>query len=132
MTTAKTPARKTTAKAPVKPQDHKPKAVEVEDENDALTRLRTFTVEGVELEITLEFMTDFEFAEAGTDVEDGNVNLVPRLLQRMCGDHTNYLRVKSHLRDENGRIDLVRGSEFFAAFMSEVRDTLDADNSAKE
>ena len=130
MTTAKTPAKIAARKpAAKKPQDHKPKATDGPMPDD-IDFVHHIVVEGVELDITLEFMTDFEFAEAGADVEDGNVQLVPRLLRRAVADPMAYLRVKDHLRDEKTRrIDLVRGAEFFAEFMTAVREVIEASGS---
>lgn len=126
MTEAKTPARRPAAK---KPQDHKPKAA---PEEDRRTRIRKIEVDGVKLDATIEFMYDFEFVEAMADVDEGQLQMVPRMLKQAINDRSAYQRVKEHLRDENGRIDLARGAEFFHEFMEAVQATVAAEDDEPE
>lgn len=113
--------------APRKPQDRKPKAADVE-EYDALTEPREITVDGITFTARLNITTDFEFMEGVADIDNGEYQHLPAVLRRLVGDPEAYRRVKEHLRDENGRIDMEPASEFFGKAMDALSAYVAAEN----
>lgn len=91
-----------------KPADRKPKA----------GAAKTVTVSGVKVTVSADALDDFELLDDLASLQDGNGSRLPAILRRLVGDE--YKRVLDDLRAENGRVTVVRASEFITELFKEI------------
>lgn len=94
---------------PKKPQDHKPKASEVQ----------TVTIRGVSLEVSPDIFDDLDLLDALDQVQEGNALRLAGALRAVAGE--KYREVREALRDEEtGRIPVKDAMEFFQEVMEKA------------
>lgn len=80
------------------------------------------TKSGFECEIDEEILDDYDFLELLCEIDDGNLNLTAKMVDRLMGTPEQKKRLKDHVREESGRVSARK-------LLAEVAEIL---NSSKE